>query len=255
MDICGCKGSDLVAFNSSLLEGDEFAKDFLKEFNEEEPIAPIPMARFADQTFWGAAVPFAIMPKFGRRNVKRLPFFWWHTKEDTIDKVDEAVVLRDAKVIAKLAAIFANIERLPAQMAGFVDVMKNRLAAIDRELCEDFDLSDAHEAVDRLKEKISEYEKALENEAYTDDAIIKIAGEMVRITYTASSPYHQDPAVKGAMFPALSAAMGLTPDNTEVDYYLAVQTRFVRQRNRLCGQIDQIIEACDHQMYRWKTEK
>lgn len=255
MDICGCKGSDLVGFNTSLLEGETFAKEFLTQFNEEEPIAPIPMARFADQTFWGASVPFAIMPKFSKRNVQKLPFFWWHTKEDTIDKIDEAIVLRDAKVVAKLAAIFTNIERLPAQMADFVDVMEKRLCVIKDALHEDFDLTKAFDSVSCLKKKISEYEKALEDRKDTDDAIISIAGEMVRITYTASSQYHQDLAVEGPMFPALSEAMGLTPDNTEADYYLAVQTRFVRQRNRLCGQIERIIKDCDNQMYRWAIEK
>ena len=255
MDICGCKGSDLVGFNSSLLEGEEFAKEFLKEFNEEEPIAPIPMARFADQTFWGAAVPFAIMPKFSKRNVQKLPFFWWHTKEDTIDKIDEMIVLRDAKVVAKLAAIFTNMERLPAKMTDFVDVMEKRLYVIQNALHEDFDLTKAFAFVECLKKKISEYEEALDNRKDTDDAIIGIAGEMVRITYTASSQYHQDLAVEGPMFPALSEAMGLTPDNTEADYYLAVKTRFVRQRNRLCGQITKIIMDCDNQMYRWETEK
>ena len=57
LDICGCKGSDLVGFNTSMLEGEAFDKEFLEEFNDEEPIPPVPMARFADQTFWGADVP------------------------------------------------------------------------------------------------------------------------------------------------------------------------------------------------------
>ncbi len=67
MDICGCKGSDLVGFNTSMLEGAAFDREFLLEFNDEEPIAPVPMARFADQTFWGADIPFAIMPEIQQK--------------------------------------------------------------------------------------------------------------------------------------------------------------------------------------------
>ena len=253
MDICGCKGSDLVGFNTSMLEGEAFAKEFLREFNDEEPIPPVPMARFADQTFWGANVPFAIMPKFSKKD--KVIFYWWHTKEDTFDKVDPAIVLRDARVIAKLAAIFANIDRLPADMSGFVDIMESRLRVIEGKLSADFDLSPVYPAVEKLKETVVRFEKALENQTDTDDSIIKVAGEMIRIAYTASSQYHQDPATEGPMFPALSMAMGLTPENTSADYYLAVQTRFVRQRNRLTGQIGRILEDCENLMYRWKTEK
>lgn len=55
--------------------------------------------------------------------------------------------------------------------------------------------------------------------------VLKTAGELVRITYTSGSQYHQDPAIEEPMFPGLSMAMGLTRENTSEDYYLAVQTR------------------------------
>lgn len=255
MDICGCKGSDLVGFNTSMLEGNDFAKEFLREFNDEEPIPPVPMARFADQTFWGANVPFAIMPKFSKKD--KVIFYWWHTKEDTFDKVDEEIVLRDAKVIAKLSAIFANIDRLPADMKGFAEIMEQRLCEIKDALSSDFDLTPVWPVMEKLKETIAKFEAALPGQGpeTADDAVIKTAGEMVRITYTASSRYHQDPATEGPMFPALSMAMGLTPENTEADFYLAVQTRFVRQRNRLVGQLRHIIEDCENLMCRWDMER
>ena len=255
MDICGCKGSDLVGFNTSMLEGEEFAKEFLKEFNDGEPIPPVPMARFADQTFWGANVPFAIMPKFSKKD--KVIFYWWHTKEDTFDKVDGEIVLRDAKVIAKLSAIFANIDRLPADMKGFAEIMEQRLIEMNGALSSDFDLAPVWPAMERLKETIARFEAKLHQyePAAADDAVIKVAGEMVRITYTASSRYHQDPATEGPMFPALSMAMGLTPENTEEDFYLAVQTRFVRQRNRLVGQLWHIMEDCENLMRRLDMER
>ena len=111
--------------------------------------------------------------------------------------------------------------------------------------------------MEKLKETIAKFEAALPGQGpeTADDAVIKTAGEMVRITYTASSRYHQDPATEGPMFPALSMAMGLTPENTEADFYLAVQTRFVRQRNRLVGQLRHIIEDCENLMCRWDMER
>ena len=92
----------------------------------------------------------------------------------------------------------------------------------------------------------------MENQKHTDDVIMEIAGELARIMYTTSSPYHQDPAVKGTVFAGLAMAEGLTRENTEADYYLAVQTRFVRQRNRLTGQMNVVAENCRKWISGWR---
>lgn len=253
MDICGCKGSDLVGFNTSMLEGKRFAREFLLEFNDEEPIPPAPMARFADQTFWGAAVPFAIMPKFSRKMRGLTAFPWWHTREDTFDKVDPEIVLRDARVVAKLAAIFANTPRLPAELTEFAEVMEARLKDIEENLSREFDLTPVWPCLETLKSKLKQLEEELKIREDTDSVVKKIAGELVRITYTASSPYHQDPAIDPGLFPALSEAMGINGDNTGEDLLLAVETRFIRQRNRLTGQLQKVMEACDNQMLKWQA--
>ena len=257
LDICGCKGSDLVGFNTSMLEGEMFVKKFLEEFNDEEPIPPVPMARFADQTFWGADVPFAIMPKFSKKN-KEI-FYWWHTKEDTFDKAAPEIVLRDTNVIAKLIAIFAETNRLPADMMGYLDIMEKRLRQIEKDLSGDFELSSIWPVLEELRDVMNRFVTALamrpEDDKNLDDYVLKTAGELVRISYTAGSQYHQDPAIEEPMFPGLSMAIGLTTENTSEDFYLAVQTRFVRQRNRILGQMKQVMETCENLMYRWSVDK
>ena len=253
MDICGCKGSDVVGFQTSMLEGADFDREFLKGFNEGEPDPPVSMTRFADQTFWGADIPFAIMPKFIKKDHEM--FYWWHTREDTFDKVDPEVALRDTRVIGELAAFFANCGKLPADMSGFVDFMESRLRAIEERLGGDFDLSPVWPVLGRLREAVMDLEASMEDQENTDDAILETAGELARITYTASSPYHQDPAVKAPVFSGLAMAEGLTRENTEEEYYLAVQTRFVRQRNRLTGQMKQVLEICRRWTARWENQE
>ena len=215
------------------------------------------MARFADQTFWGADVPFAIMPKFSKKNKET--FYWWHTKEDSFDKADPEIVLRDTNVIAKLMVIFAECKRLPADMEGFLNIMEERLQKIEKDLNGDFKLSSIWPVFEKLRKVIEKFVKELElrrdDDENLDDYVLKTAGELVRITYTSGSQYHQDPAIEEPMFPGLSMAMGLTRENTSEDYYLAVQTRFVRQRNRLIGQMKQIMESCENIMYRWKMDE
>lgn len=253
MDICGCKGSDVVGLQTSMLEGEAFDREFLKEFNEGEPDPPTPMIRFADQTFWGADIPFAIMPKFIKKDHEM--FYWWHTREDTFDKVDPETALRDARVIAGLTAFFAGCRKLPADMTGFVDFMEGSLRSIEKKTTGDFDLSLVWPVLAGLRAAAADFEASMEQQENTDDAVMETAGELARLTYTASSPYHQDPAVKTSVFAGLSMAEGLTRDNTEEDYYLAAQTRFVRQRNRLMGQMKRVTEDCRTWIRRWENKE
>lgn len=255
MDICGCKGSDLVGLNTSMLEGEQFGLNFLTEFNQSEPMKPIPMARFADQTFWGANVPFTIMPKFTRRVESGEAIFdWWHTKHDALDKVDPEIVLRDIKVVAKLTASFAITDPLPADLSGFINLMEARLKTIEDALCADFDISPLYPYLLNLRRTVMSLEKTIKNRSNTDDIIIRVGGEMTRLMYSYSSRYHHDHAVEQQLFPKLSIAMGRTRENTRSDNYLALKTTFIRQRNRILGQIGYIIEMCENKMLRWQME-
>ena len=103
---------------------------------------------------------------------------WWHTREDTFDKVDPEVALRDTRVIGELTAFFANCGKLPADMSGFVDFMECRLRAIEERLGGDFDLSPVWPALGRLREAVMDLEASMEGQEHTDDAIMETAGDL-----------------------------------------------------------------------------
>jgi len=245
MDICGCKGSDLVGFNSSTLEGKDFTREFLFAYNEGEPPAADRMIRFADQTFWGANIPFAIMPKFSVKDIETQPFYWWHTPEDGIDKVDKSIMQRDAEVIIKLAAYFAQIYPLPAHFDEFICLMENRLKEIAGNLSEAFDLSRIYPKLDILKDVTNRLMCKLPKIQDSDDIILKAAGELARISFTYGSPYQQDEAVERGLFPVLSSAMGINDKNTDPLYLLAYKNAFLRQVNRVCSQLDNVIQTIE----------
>ena len=78
----------------------------------------------------------------------------------------------------------------------------------------------------------------MENQKHTDDVIMEIAGELARIMYTTSSPYHQDPAVKGTVFAGLAMAEGLTRENT--DKICASEKPAYRTDERSCGELPEM---------------
>ncbi|MDR3138512.1 MAG: M28 family peptidase [Treponema sp.] len=242
MDIAGCTGSDMVGFNTSLAEGGSYDREFLSAFNALPPPEPVAMARFADQSFWGADVPFAIMPSFSVRDPKGPAFYWWHTPEDTLDKVDKKIMMRDAAVITKLAVQFSLLDPLPADFPGFFNMMEGRLKDIKESLSPDFDLDPLFIKLGELRQAVEALSQTIAGKDGTDDTIIRVLWCLTRLVYTSGSPYSQDEAVGRGLFPVLSDAAGQTPENTTPEYYLALRTAFKRQTNRIEGEIAGLLE-------------
>src|SRR5205823_4644643 len=83
-------------------------------------------SRAGDQSFWGAGVPSAFMSLSGipkqdtelSRSMERLVGsagfpWWWHTKDDTVDKIDADVLALDTRVYLASALRWLNAPLLP----------------------------------------------------------------------------------------------------------------------------------------------
>jgi len=260
IDLAGCKNADQIRARTTLMEGKAFTDNLIREFTGNEPKLYIPMIRGADQSFWGNRVPISIMLKY-----EPLPEncdfqcpsggAWWHTDADTIDKLDENILMRDARINAKMACLILNADHLPVDIAGYISEMESFLKNIESKLNEDFSLTLVFSHIEKLKEAVEKLAEASGTIQDTDEIVKKVAGELTRITYSYSSPYYQDSAVSSQPFPLLNKVIGLTRENTCADYYLFNKTDFIRQRNRLIGQINQVIDDIDHQIIKWQLKK
>ena len=237
MDICGCKGSNAVRFDMSGMEGEAFNDEFLASYNSRKPLAYRALDRSSDQTFWGTMTPVSIAPQFymddgqtpqppKSSDILRPaampaafgvggPFYWWHTREDTLDKIGDDVLARDCEIAARLVLRYAMEKPLPIE------------------------LSDAIRAYPKQD---------------ADSILIRTAGELVRLKYTYSSPYGHDYAVEHQPYAVFSSLLGVHRDNTPEDRYLMSQTDFIRQRNRMTGQLHEVCESIELQLYRWQVQ-
>lgn len=250
MDISGFADLDHVSFLTSLFENDEFDMEILKEYNKEEPEECKPMTRFADQTFWATRVPFTVMPKFGVYHFGSMDISFWHTPEDTFDKLNKPSVLRDASCMLKLACYYIESEQLPADFSKFLDFMDRELHEIQDNTESEFDLSPVWPCLNRVKETAATLEEMMPGRD-SDDIIIKAGGELTRLVYSYSSRYTHDTALPQPRYPKLSIAVDKTRDNTTPDYYLALQTTFQRHVNRLVGQLNYVNDMMELQINKW----
>lgn len=278
MDICGCKGSNAVRFDMTGMEGEAFNDEFLRPYNSRSPLPYRALDRSSDQTFWGTMTPVSIAPQFyvdGGQTPRPQksgdilrpaampaafgvggPFFWWHTREDTLDKVGDDVLARDCEIAARLVLRYAMERPLPIDMNGFIGEMQSYFEAFAEELDPDFDVAPVLDAIALTRKSARKLSDAIQAypEQDADGILIRTAGELVRLKYTYSSPYGHDYAVEHQPYGVFSSLLGVHRDNTPEDRYLMSQTDFIRQRNRMTGQLHEVCEAIELQLYRWQVQ-
>ncbi len=151
-------------------------------------------------------------------------WYWWHSRADTLDKVDFANAFRDANINAEMICEVANSTQLPVDILSYMGETIRMLQEIQCGLEGEFDLSPVFPHLDILQEKAQQFCRALKGRTNTDREIKKIAGDLVNMNFNYSDPYNYDRLSLLATFPKLRAAMGVTKDNADNKNYLFIQT-------------------------------
>lgn len=176
---------------------------------------------------------------------------WWHSREDTLDKVDLDIAMRDAAINAEMICQIVNGRHLPVQISEYLQESERLLREISGELISEFDLSPAFEKLAAIQARVRELEEEIPKHTNTDAILQKVAGGLIQVEYTYTPPYDYDRLGIPANFQKFRAAMGATRENTDAATFLFLKTDFLRQRNRLCGELDRMIGQIDYQMLKW----
>ncbi len=245
LDLCGCKCANQIRVRTTCMEGESFTADLIREFTGAEPKPYIPMVRGADQSFWGVHVPIHIMFKYEPTDETRVSPCpsggpWWHTAQDTIDKLDRDILMRDMRINAKAACLIANSDALPVELTWFAQDMERRLMKISEEAPAGCDMTGVFASVGSVKSACAQLESYVDEHEDTDfDAVMKaVAGELVRLVYTQGSMYQQDLSLAYQPLGVLSQTAQLARDMHGAPMGLCAETDFVRACNRIQGQCD-----------------
>jgi N-acetylated-alpha-linked acidic dipeptidase len=167
----------------------------------------------------------------------------WHTEADTLDIADRDRLLRDIRLYTGAAYRAANLPVHPLDFRATVDQIEETLTALRERLDAFVDLDGTYARLRELGEALEGLyaapPAALESARPTNDALLQIGRELVRVLYTSSGPYRQDPALHIPLLPDFAAAadaIGTVPDGV-------VRTELVRVRNRLDRALENATEA------------
>ena len=254
VDSTGGRGNTEIADTTAASELTGLARDALLT-HAGQHFAGRRVGRAGDESFWGIGIPamFGNMgtqpPEAGPGN--RLAFgtgWWWHTPADTLDKIDEAILVRDTRIF--LHAVWRLLAEPvpPLDYATHADALLKELAALPQSGGIDTEI-----LVARTK-AVRDKAVALSARATTatptqiasiNRALIAVSRALVPVDYTTGDRFRPDPATPQPPWPSLDAMRLLGSLDPVSDTGKVATVSAMRARNRIAHALAQAITALD----------
>jgi Peptidase family M28 len=180
--------------------------------------------------------------------------WWWHTVEDTIDKLDPDFLLRDARIYVIALGRLLGEPLLPLSAAAEAGELVDRLEELDSAAKGRLDLKTTVVAARKARAagtRLDQWRNSQSSAAggvsagVFNKAVARFLQGLVVANYSAYGPYGQDPAAGMKPLPQLDPVRtlaGLDPDSDEA-HLMTVD--LVRARNRVEDLILQATEAAE----------
>ena len=221
-------------------------------------------ARAGDQSFWGAGVPSAFMSLSGvpkqdtelSRAMSRLlgssgfPW-WWHTIDDTIDKIDAGVLALDTKVYVAATLRALNAPLVPLDHARAARAVVAEIETLQAAAGARVDLGAALTAARRLTERADALTAALASASgaatieRANRTLVRLSRLLVPLTYTSGDPFRHDLALPMPPLAGLQAARELARLDPASDTFKFTAAALVRESNRAVHALDEAAELVD----------
>ena len=220
-------------------------------------------SRAGDQSFWGAGVPSAFMSLSGlpkqdtelSRAMERLVGsagfpWWWHTREDTVDKIDADVLALDTRVYLATALRWLNAPVLPLDHRRAAQAVLSELETLQAAAGTRVDLAPALETARRLAERLERAATRLARvePAAAEDvnrALMRLSRILVPLTYTSGDRFDHDLALPIAPLAGLQRARGLAALDPSGDAFKFARVALRRELNRVVHALDSAITVAE----------
>ncbi len=288
VDSAGAKGNTVLADMPVCGELTSFAREVIRVQGQQE-LTGLRLSRAGDQSFWGIGVPSLFMtvgeqPLGSGENVLGSIFagsdrkgagfgWWWHTPDDTLDKMDEDLLVRDTRIYLHALWTLLTTAILPFDYETYAASLAAELGDLRDDVQPVVDLSDVIARVEHLLTMASALKhqpaglNALDDEL-ANAALMKLSRCLVPLDYTTGDRFGHDPAlpqaadwhavfaanVDGAFWSVQSAApvmkkagwgrvvtisstAGLRPSLTGIQAYSAAKHALVGLTKQLSGEL------------------
>jgi hypothetical protein len=264
-DSPGGRGATVVTEGQAMAETRGVAADVVRELTGEE-FNGSRFGRSGDQSFVSLGVPSLFMfvseqppgqdesagdvaELLGGPGAKGGGVgWWWHTTEDTVDKIDPDLLVRDTRIFAAATYRFLSEAVLPLDLQASAEELLAHLQDWHERAEGRFDLS---AVVSRAKEvadlaarlQLGFVEDRTATIRRLNEALRRAESGLVRLNYAESDLYGQDPALGQPPVPLLLPIDDLLLSEPGSDANYENLTLLVRRRNRVLHELSQIERA------------
>jgi N-acetylated-alpha-linked acidic dipeptidase len=262
LDGPGRRGSALEAVSSSGWPGiAEYARESAERLTGKAPAAgrattrQFRPGRDSDSAFQGLGIPFFSIgvpgPQGGSPDVDAAGrIVYWHTSEDTFDKLDMKALELDTKYRVAQLYDLASMRVLPHRLepiaAAYVAAIKDLAAGAGSP----FELASTLKLATALQEAAARFDRTAKPVADAgigefNTRVVRLTHELNSALYTKSGRFDQDPAAELPVLPLLARVKNLAALSRDADEFGFLETEMIRGRNHVESTLRDAIEMID----------
>ncbi|MGG1663661.1 M28 family peptidase [Brevibacillus sp. NRS-1366] len=211
--------------------------------------------RSGDQSFWGTGTPSLFMglseqepaedpaakafsQLFGSGKSGGFGW-WWHTTEDTIDKIDPELLVRDCKIYLSIVWRSLTSPVYPIDQLEAINDIEASVVDWQEKVGNRFDLSSTLTRIESLKAGLVELHDVMKT--LTDEeklttinhCLLELSSYLVPLNYVKGSNFEHDLALKQPAVPKFSDIELLVQTTPEQQEYYFLITALQRKRNEV----------------------
>ena len=194
----------------------------------------------SDQSFNGVGVP--LLQLNHSRSQEDGGTWWWHTRDDTYDKIDFEILQSDAHLYVDALSVLLADEVYPVDLLAQAAALGDAVAVRGEEAQGRLDLGPVAAGHLELTQAYGTLQASLRPAARLDHDLVGVIRPIHRVLYVADSPVHPDPGLGPGALPGLAAASILGDERPDTDRYRFAETSLLRERTRIVEAIELSIE-------------
>jgi hypothetical protein len=263
LDGPGRRGSALEAVSSSGWPGiAEYARESAERLTGKAPAAgrattrQFRPGRDSDSAFQGLGIPFFSIgvpgPPEGSPDVDASGrIVYWHTSEDTFDKLDMKALELDTKYRVAQLYDLASMRVLPHRLepiaAAYVAAIKDLAAGAGSpfELASTLTLATALQEAAARFDRTAKLPVADAGIGEFNTLVVRLTHELNSALYTKSGRFDQDPAAELPVLPLLARVKNLATLSRDGDEFGFLETEMIRGRNHVESTLRDAIAMID----------
>lgn len=251
-DLLGGKDGEVLGVKTTGMEGRNFTHGIIDCVDPGVREYYSRLGRRGDQSFFNADIPFHLYLRYEvapEHQVSTAPggSWWWHTAQDTFDKIGFDILEKEAQLWYGMAMGIATAERLPFAVDQVFEQILSELRSADEHSEAEFDFGEIIAEMGLFRDAAQSALLAAETDERYNQVVRLAAGSINRLRQCYGSRFTQDLAYDDGLFPRLCTVRGKVKAEMSPKHYLFMKTDFVRQKNRILEELQEIREKLSTQ--------